>query len=301
MSKLTLVNGQNVDFSLDAQTSGTGTMKTPDLAGATKYQVPAASAAAAAEIAKLGVHGADIASASTTNLETATGELVDVTGTTTITAITLSDGHRRIVRFTGALTLTHGASLVLPGAANIVTAAGDVAVFEGYASSVVRCVGYMRAAVAPGEPAVVRGTDLVFTSNTTLADVLSVPVLANSKYHIEFHINVLSSGGASGAKLALTFPGSTTQIDVGEHGTVSTLGGGPAVLVNSFADFPNSVGPSGSEFESDADYTSITLVLHVDVITTTAGSIAVQGAQATSSASPTTFRKTSFATIQKLS
>jgi hypothetical protein len=94
----------------------------------------------------LSVHGSDIASATTTNLETSTGDLIDVTGTTTITAITLNDGHERTVRFTGILTLTNGASLVLPGAANITTAAGDFAVFRGYAASVVRCVGYTRAA-----------------------------------------------------------------------------------------------------------------------------------------------------------
>ncbi len=92
----------------------------------------------------LSKHGADIPSAATLNLETATGNLVDVTGTTTITAITLSEGHERTVRFTGALTLTNGASLVLPGGANITTAAGDVAVFRGYAGGVVRCVGYLR-------------------------------------------------------------------------------------------------------------------------------------------------------------
>lgn len=87
-------------------------------------------------------HGADIASAATVNLETATGDLVDVTGTVTITAITLSEGHERTVRFTGALILTNGASLVLPGGANITTAAGDFARFRGYAAGVVRCVGY---------------------------------------------------------------------------------------------------------------------------------------------------------------
>jgi hypothetical protein len=97
----------------------------------------------------LSVHGSDIASASTVNLETATGDLVDVTGTTTITAITLSEGHERTVRFTGALTLTHGASLVLPGAANITTAAGDFAVFRGYAAGVVRLVGYQKLAGMP--------------------------------------------------------------------------------------------------------------------------------------------------------
>lgn len=93
--------------------------------------------------------GADIASASTINLATATGDIVDVTGTTAITAITLTDGIERKVRFTGALTLTHGASLILPGAANITTAAGDFATFRGYAAGVVRCTAYQPASGAP--------------------------------------------------------------------------------------------------------------------------------------------------------
>jgi hypothetical protein len=87
--------------------------------------------------------GGDVASASTIDLDAATGDLVDVTGTTPITAITLSEGRTATVRFTAALTLTNGASLVLPGATNRTTVAGDVAMFRGYASGVVRCVNYM--------------------------------------------------------------------------------------------------------------------------------------------------------------
>lgn len=90
----------------------------------------------------LDTQGTDVASATTLNLDAATGQVVDVTGTTTITAITLAQGKERVVRFTGALTLTNGASLVLPGGANITTAAGDYAFFRGYASSVVRCESY---------------------------------------------------------------------------------------------------------------------------------------------------------------
>ena len=89
-------------------------------------------------------HGADIASATTIDLDSATGEIVDVTGTTNISAITLSDGRMRIVRFTGVHTLFHSSSLVLPGAQNMVTAAGDYAVFVGYSSGVVRCISYIR-------------------------------------------------------------------------------------------------------------------------------------------------------------
>lgn len=94
-------------------------------------------------------HGADIASASTINLDTATGDCVDITGTTSVTAITLAEGEERTLRFTGILTFTNGASLVLPGGANITTAAGDFAVVRGYASGVVRCVSYTTASGAP--------------------------------------------------------------------------------------------------------------------------------------------------------
>lgn len=109
----------------------------------------------------LSVKGADIASAATLNLDTATGNLVDVTGTTTITAITLSEGRERTVRFTGALTLTNGASLLLPGGVNITTVAGDFAIFRGYAAGVVRCVmsgaGDVTAAAVIADNRLVRG------------------------------------------------------------------------------------------------------------------------------------------------
>lgn len=92
--------------------------------------------------------GADIASATTLNLDTATGDYTHVTGTTAITAITLAQGQERTVVFDGGLTLTHGASLILPGKANILAAAGDSATFRGEASGVVRCVSFMPASIA---------------------------------------------------------------------------------------------------------------------------------------------------------
>ena len=73
---------------------------------------------------------ANVASATNIDLGAAAGRVVDVTGTTTIASFgTVSEGVWRIVRFTGALTLTHNAtSLILPGGASITTAAGDCAV-----------------------------------------------------------------------------------------------------------------------------------------------------------------------------
>lgn len=91
--------------------------------------------------------GADIASATTCDIGAATGTYVKVTGTTTITGLgTVQAGTRRIVEFTGILTLTHnGTSLILPTAANITTAAGDVATFVSLGSGNWKCSGYLRA------------------------------------------------------------------------------------------------------------------------------------------------------------
>jgi len=94
-------------------------------------------------------HGADIASAATVNLSTRTGRIVNVTGTVTITAITLAEGDFCVVQFTGIARLTNGASLVLPGGQDIFTAAGDFAIFVGYATSVVKCASYTRASGGP--------------------------------------------------------------------------------------------------------------------------------------------------------
>lgn len=129
--------------------------------------------------------GADIASAATINLDTATGDLVDVTGVVTVTAITLAEGKQATVRFAGALTLTNGASLVLPGAANITTVAGDVALFRGYAAGVVRCVSYMPITLPPTRPILVAeqpasGTSIDFTGIPAWAKRITVNLIGVS-------------------------------------------------------------------------------------------------------------------------
>lgn len=92
-----------------------------------------------------------LASASTTDLGSVEGMYVTITGTTTITAFgTLKAGMVKFVKFSGALTLTHNAtSLILPGAANITTAAGDTAIFVSEGSGNWRCADYQVAAYPP--------------------------------------------------------------------------------------------------------------------------------------------------------
>ena len=118
-------------------------------------------------LASLWEKGADIASAGTITIPATGGAFFHITGTTTITALsqaTVKTG--RIVRlvFDGALTLTHNAtSLILPGNANITTAAGDSAVFvcEDSGNNYWRCLSYTKksgVAIVSGFP------DATFTS-----------------------------------------------------------------------------------------------------------------------------------------
>lgn len=95
--------------------------------------------------------GTNMASAATVDLSTADGSFVDITGTTTITALgTEGAGIGYWVRFTGALTLTHNATtLILPGAANITTTNGDVAYFVSLGSGNWLCMSYMVCGTVP--------------------------------------------------------------------------------------------------------------------------------------------------------
>jgi hypothetical protein len=95
--------------------------------------------------------GADIASAATVDLSAATGNYVHITGTTTITSLgTVSAGMRFMLVFDGALTFTHNAtSLILPGAANITTAAGDRCEVVSLGSGNWRCSWFTKASGLP--------------------------------------------------------------------------------------------------------------------------------------------------------
>lgn len=77
-----------------------------------------------------------VASATTTDIGAAASNNVLITGTTTITGFgTVAAGVVRYGRFSGALTLTHnGTSLILPGGANITTAANDQFIAESLGS-----------------------------------------------------------------------------------------------------------------------------------------------------------------------
>ena len=190
----------------------------------------------------LTLRGADIASAATLNLNAATGDAVDVTGSVAITAITLSDGNVRTTRFTGTPVLTNGALLVLPGGANITSVAGDFAIWRGYAAGVVRCVWHSRIGgaisattlTASGAAALNGGTTtttLTASGASTLRGGLVVDSVTPSSNVI---IDLGNTGGQS-TVAALDFHSGATAVDydvrISSSGGTGANGGGTLEVV----------------------------------------------------------------------
>jgi hypothetical protein len=77
----------------------------------------------------------DVASAPTIDLGAQNADSLRITGTTGITSLGIApSGTRRRLRFAAVLTITHSAALLCPGAANIITAANDLADVESLGS-----------------------------------------------------------------------------------------------------------------------------------------------------------------------
>lgn len=92
---------------------------------------------------------ATVASAATADIGAANSLYVQITGTTTITSFGTTYSGPRFIRFAGALTLTHNAtSLILPGGANITTAAGDTCIAVPQSAGW-RILGYQRGGGVP--------------------------------------------------------------------------------------------------------------------------------------------------------
>jgi hypothetical protein len=145
--------------------------------------------------------GADIASATTTDIGAVAGLMHDITGTTTITGLgTVSAGIWKVLKFEGALTLTHNAtSLILPGAANITTADGDVGIFISEGSGNWRCLSYTKASGGVLGP--VLGTYTATTSGTEKD--FTIPAWAK-----KIHVNLVgvSTNGTSNVIVQLGDP-----------------------------------------------------------------------------------------------
>lgn len=93
----------------------------------------------------------DIVSGATTSLSSATGNIINILGTATITSFGTANAGVIYWLVLNGCTLTHNAvSLILPGAANIVSAAGDIAGFTSLGSGNWRCFAYQLASGVGG-------------------------------------------------------------------------------------------------------------------------------------------------------
>lgn len=107
---------------------------------------------------------ASVASASVCDIGSLGSLCVAITGTAVIASFGTAPNALRVVRFAASLTLTHNAaSLILPGAANIVTAAGDTGLFMSDSGGNWRCMMYQRATTGTGK-AVLSDSPAITTS-----------------------------------------------------------------------------------------------------------------------------------------
>jgi hypothetical protein len=167
----------------------------------------------------IGFKGSAVASATTTDIWAAEGDYVHITGTTTITGLGTAPvaGAQKVVVFDGALTLTHNAtSLILPGGANITTAANDRMIVRADTTANMMVISYVKA----------NGKSVINTANTqptaqvftTGSGTYTTPANCTS-------IRVRLVGGGSGGAGSGTSGGASSA---GGNTTFSTLtaGGG---------------------------------------------------------------------------
>lgn len=159
-----------------------------------------------------GYQGTDIASAATLSLPSGGGDVYDVTGTTTITALptNVPAGVRLTLQFDGSLTLTHNAtSLILIGGQSIQTQAGDVFTFVSRGSNNWQMVAWGRAGLmlvgsdtTERTTTSVAATDLSTVSNLNIA--ATTPVLVAGIFR-------KTSGAAAASGLGLVINATTVE------------------------------------------------------------------------------------------
>jgi len=174
--------------------------------------------------------GSDIASAATL-LHGIGGNYFDVTGTTTITEIDVSgmstgavpQGATIKLHFDAALTLTHNvAKIILPGGANITTAAGDEAEFVNVGTKIWRCTNYTRAngkALVETVPDTITQGTLTATTAGTSIDITGIP---SGVKRISLHFSGVSTDGTSAWLVQLGDSGGVEA--TGYNGSGSLIG-----------------------------------------------------------------------------
>jgi microcystin-dependent protein len=181
---------------------------------------------------KIGGGTTTIASAATVDLCNGVPQAyIKISGTTTITSFgsTCNAGHAKFITFTGILTLTYNATnLIIPGGANITTAAGDQAVVISNGSGNWQVISYTPASgQALINPAIdVGAIELTFSPNIPSSKYLwayGQTVLRTTYSVLQTALTVTQSVTRTNGSPTLTGFSDTTQI---ASGTAAIEGSG---------------------------------------------------------------------------
>lgn len=238
-----------------------------------------------------------IPSATTTDLGSVSGHNVQINGTTTITSFGTSAqvvAPIYIGRFTGALTLTNSASLMLPGGNNISTSNGDAFIAEFLGAGNWKVLFYQYAAATSATSAV-KASDTARLSTTTLANDPDLQLtLLTGQYDYELFMLFDSVAAGAGFKFQSdgTAADSRGTSPAGATGFVNAAAYGPKL--ESFVGGALSYATVGTAANSNqVSYKGSLLI-------TTPGTFGVQWAQVASTASNTTLRAGSYLTATLL-
>ena len=204
--------------------------------------------------------GAQVSSQSTTNVSTATGDLIEITNTNAINQITMFNGQLASLLFQTTTPLNFSANLPLPGSINMTTAAGDVITLRGTSTDAVIVQGYQ----LRGTPALQAGLNLITATTVTNITSVTFPNLGAAYDEYECHLvdvipatdntqlqlRVSSSNGASffstnghyaysnvqGDLTTLTAAGTNTdaQINVCNNASNSFINSGSNMIIRSY-------------------------------------------------------------------
>jgi hypothetical protein len=210
--------------------------------------------------------GADIASASTVNLATATGNSVNLTGTTAVTAWTMNVGQIMRVNFTAATPITYNATTNrIQGGSSITGEVGSylIVYYDGTTTFVDYVLGSGAAAAGPSYTTV--PADITTTGATLTNQAVGVVTKVNS------------------ASATTTTLMASSALVIGQSFTLSNVGAGIATFsrVGSDAIYGNNLVAATSIVLNQGESVTLTYTA-ANTLLVTASNVSFFGAKATS-------------------